>query len=154
MQTCWSRTHSLSTRLVTAEKIVKITKSVRQCYLWSCEEDCMSHRNLMRRPADDKSSDNHQHQLDHLPLSSCLRWNTSYSFSWAGGAVELGHDHGVADAHQEDGDEEHHNVHKEVVDLFDLMNLNNFIDGKITRNACWENLIAWALYGLPRRWLE
>ena len=96
----------------------------------------------MRRPADNKSSDNHQHQLDHLPLSSCLRWNTSYSFSWADRAVQLGHYHGVADAHQDDGDEEHHNIHKEVVDLFNNMNLNDFICGKVTLNACWKHFIA------------
>ena len=96
----------------------------------------------MRRPADNKSSDNHQHQLDHLPLSSCLRWNTSYSFSWADRAVQLGHYHGVADAHQDDGDEEHHNIYKEVIDLFNNMNLNDFIRGKVTLNACWKHFIA------------
>ena len=96
----------------------------------------------MRRPADNKSSDNHQHQLDHLPLSSCLRWNTSYSFSWADRAVQLGHYHGVADAHQDDGDEEHHNIHKGVVDLLGGLSLVNFLCDRITFKCCWEDVHA------------
>ena len=47
-----------------------------------------------------------------------LRRDPAQSLARAGAAVELGHDHRVADGHQQDRDEEHHDVDEEVVNLF------------------------------------
>ena len=52
---------------------------------------------------------------------SNLRTDSSQSLSRAGAAVEFGNNHGVADGHQEDGDEEHDNVDEEVINLFDKL---------------------------------
>ena len=47
------------------------------------------------------------------------------SLARAGAAVELGHDHRVADGHQQDRDEEHHDVDEEVVDLLGHLHLDH-----------------------------
>ena len=52
---------------------------------------------------------------------------TSDSFSRACAAVELSNDHGVADAHENDGDEEHDEVHDEIVDFLDKLFLDDFV---------------------------
>ena len=45
-----------------------------------------------------------------LLVAEYLRCNASNSLSRTGAAVEFGDNHGVADGHQEDGDQEHDDV--------------------------------------------
>ena len=71
---------------------------------------------------------------------------TSNSFSRAGAAVELSNDHGVADAHQNDGDEEHDEVHDKIVDFLYKLFLDDVVGGKITVSVCWEYFITRSLY--------
>ena len=61
----------------------------------------------------------HSEQLNitHLAFGSSLWSWHSDSFSWSGGAVELGDDHGVAEGHEDAGYEEHDDVDQGVVDL-------------------------------------
>ena len=80
---------------------------------------------------------------------SNLRTDSSESLSRAGAAVEFGHNHGVADGHQEDGDEEHDDVDEEVIYLLDSMDLDDIVGVQITMCTSGEDLIAWSLHCLP-----
>ena len=61
-----------------------------------------------------------------------MRTDPSQSFSRTCATVQLGNDHGVADGHQEDGDEEHDDVDEEVIDFLDKLDLDDSIGVEIT----------------------
>ena len=71
---------------------------------------------------------------------SNLRTDSSQSLSGAGAAVEFGNNHGVADGHQEDGDEEHDDVDEEVIYLLDSMDLNH--DHEWSHHWSFYNLVS------------
>lgn len=62
-----------------------------------------------------------------FPINSNNKQQTSNSLARACAAVELSNDHGVADAHENDGDEEHDEVHDEIVDFLDKLFLDDFV---------------------------
>ena len=70
-----------------------------------------------------------------------LRRHSAKPLARTGAAVELGHDHGVADGHQEDRDEEHHDVDEEVVDLLGHLNLDHGVGLQITLGPDREVLV-------------
>ena len=86
----------------------------------------------MRGPADHEGDDHHHHQLHHLPLGPGLGGDTVHPFSWASAPVQLGHDHGVADDHEQDGDEEHDDVDQGVVYLLGGLQLYDPVCVRIT----------------------
>ena len=62
-----------------------------------------------------------------FPIYSNNKQQTSNSLARTCAAVELSNDHGVADAHENDGDEEHDEVHDEIVDFLDKLFLDDFV---------------------------
>ena len=102
----------------------------------------MSHGNLVRGPTDHEGEDHHHHQLHHLPLGPGLGGDTIHPLSWAPVPVQLGHDHGVADDHEQDGDEEHDDVDQGVVDLLGCLQLYDPVSGRITLRGLGEDISA------------
>ena len=70
-----------------------------------------------------------------------LRRHSAQPLARTGAAVELGHDHGVADGHQEDRDEEHHDVDEEVVDLLGHLHLDHGARLQVTLGSDGEVLV-------------
>ena len=70
-----------------------------------------------------------------------LRRHPAKPLARTGAAVELGHDHGVADGHQEDRDEEHHDVDEEVVDLLGHLHLDHGAGLQVTLGPDGEVLV-------------
>ena len=70
-----------------------------------------------------------------------LRRHPAKPLARTGAAVELGHDHGVADGHQEDRDEEHHDVDEEVVDLLGHLHLDHGVGLQVTLGPDGEVLV-------------
>ena len=71
-----------------------------------------------------------------------LRCDTAQPLPGAAAAVELGHDHGVADRHQQDRDEEHDDVHKEVVDLLGDLDVDHVVGLQVALQPGGEDLVA------------
>ena len=70
-----------------------------------------------------------------------LRRHSAQPLARTRAAVELGHDHGVADGHQEDRDEEHHDVDEEVVDLLGHLHLDHGARLQVTLGTDGEVLV-------------
>ena len=75
-----------------------------------------------------------------------LRCNPSNSLPWTGATVKLGHNHGVADGHQDNGDEEHDNVDKEVVDPLDHLDLDHLVGVEVALKTRREDLVTRSLH--------
>ena len=70
-----------------------------------------------------------------------LRRHSTQPLARTGAAVELGHDHGVADGHQQDRDEEHHDVDEEVVNLLGHLDFDHGAGFQITLGPNGEVLV-------------
>ena len=71
-----------------------------------------------------------------------LRCDAAQPLPGAAAAVELGHDHGVADRHQQDRDEEHDDVHEEVVDLLGDLDVDHVVGLQVALQPGGEDLVA------------
>ena len=77
---------------------------------------------------------------------SDLRRDSSNSLSGTGATVELGNNHGVADGHQDNGDEEHDDVDEEVVDPLDHLHLDHLVGVEITLKTLGKHFVAGSLH--------
>ena len=74
-----------------------------------------------------------------------LRCHSANPLPWTGAAVQLGHDHGVADGHQDNGDEEHDDVDEEVVDPLDHLDLDHLVAVEVALKTGREYFITRSL---------
>ena len=81
-----------------------------------------------------------------FPIKSNNKHQTSNSLSRGGATVELSNDHGVADAHENDWDEEHDEVYDKIVDFLDKLFMDDCVGDQITVWIGWEYFIARSLY--------
>ena len=77
-----------------------------------------------------------------LIYNNHLRCDAAQPLPGAAAAVELGHDHGVADRHQQDRDEEHDDVHEEVVDLLGDLDVDHVVGLQVALQPGGEDLVA------------
>ena len=67
------------------------------------------HEHLEGWPADHKDDHHHHQQLQHVLLMCCAWTTLCHLFPWSWGAVQFHDNHGVADGHHQDRNQEHHN---------------------------------------------